>query len=328
MMRKILPLAKRPARARPHDQGTDQYSSQYIPQGTTNVHHVLLWFSVLFLCVIMLCAAPNTAANAQMLGANDRIDFTAGVAAPPLSLQGLLRLEKKTFGKKNAADDMALDIRKEAIREGAISYGARGGLAWQTYNIRRQMQRRASYMDTVFDFRQLLIPAPSGLMIEPPIISESQNNMFIETDGQQAAVNDRMYNIMMNARIVSAPRLWRNYLEREWDAVQPPPDLLLPETPKEIREWEGFVRMGWEQGLEQANEIFQEDLNLMLSDFRGMVRYRLLLSQGMISPPYALQVDRGVTGGGDEMRIGDRAVQITGKPELITGHEQWQPANQ
>ena len=58
-----------------------------------------------------------------------------------------------------------------------------------------------------------------------------------------------------------------------------------------------------------------------------MVRYRLLLSQGMISPPYALQVDRGITGGGEEMRIGDRAVQITGVPELITGYDQWQPAS-
>ena len=57
------------------------------------------------------------------------------------------------------------------------------------------------------------------------------------------------------------------------------------------------------------------------------MRYRVLLTQGMVSPPYALQVDRGVTGDGNEMRIGDRAVQITGVPELITGSEQWQPAN-
>jgi len=53
----------------------------------------------------------------------------------------------------------------------------------------------------------------------------------------------------------------------------------------------------------------------------------MLLAQGMISPPYALQVDRGITGGGDEMRIGDRAVQLTGVPELITGAKQWTPAS-
>ena len=43
----------------------------------------------------------------------------------------------------------------------------------------------------------------------------------------------------------------------------------------------------------QANETFQDDLNVLLADFRGMIRYRSLLAQGMVSPPYALQVDRG-----------------------------------
>ena len=65
----------------------------------------------------------------------------------------------------------------------------------------------------------------------------------------------------------------------------------------------------------------------MTADFQGMVRYRLLLTQGMISPPRALQVDRGVTGGGSEMRVGDRAIQLTGIPELITGADSWKPAN-
>ena len=49
-----------------------------------------------------------------------------------------------------------------------------------------------------------------------------------------------------------------------------------------------------------------------------MIRYRKLLAQGIVSAPYALQIDRGVTGGGDEMRIGDRAVTITG-PSINDG---------
>ena len=65
----------------------------------------------------------------------------------------------------------------------------------------------------------------------------------------------------------------------------------------------------------------------MTADFEGMIRYRLLLAQGMVSQPYALMVDRGITGDGTEMRIGDRAVQITGVPELMTGSDQWKPAS-
>ena len=246
--------------------------------------------------------------------------------AKPRSLEELQGLPKENT-IIDEETGIPFDIRKDAIREAAISYGARGGLAWRTYIIRKEMEERARYLDKVFDFRQLLIPAPSGLLIEPPIVTESVNAMIIEGSGQQAAVSDRVYNVMRNARIVSTARTWRNYLEREWDEVEPPPDILRPENDEERELWIELVTKGWKEGETQASDIFQEDLNVLLADFKGMVRYRLLLTQGMISPPLALQVDRGVTGDGREMRVGDRAVQITNAPELVTGFDQWQPAS-
>lgn len=222
---------------------------------------------------------------------------------------------------------ISFDIRKEAMREAALSYGARGGLSRRIYEIRQELEHRGRYLDKVFDFSQLLIPAPSGLLIEPPIITESQNAMIIEGGGQQAAVSDRIYNILVNARIVSASRNWRTYLERSWGEIEKPPQILLPRNDEEREAWIKQVNKGWEFGVQQANDIFEADLLRLVADYEGMVRYRMLLSQGMVSAPYALQVDRGVTGDGNEMRIGDRAVQITGVPELITGSKGWQPAS-
>lgn len=245
---------------------------------------------------------------------------------PPRTMEQLRTIEKKKIveEEKNA---LPIDIRNDAMRESALSYGARGGLAWRTYQIRREMETRARYLDKVFDFRSLLIPAPSGLLIEPPVIGEAIDALMIEAGGQQAAVSDRVYNIGRNARIVSTARTWRAYLERQWGEVAPPPDILLPGTKAERSNWDGWFDQGWKAGIEQADEIFQADLNKLTSDYQGMVRYRTLLTQGMVSPPYALQVDRGVTGGGNEMRVGDRAVSITGLPQLQTGTREWSPAN-
>lgn len=243
----------------------------------------------------------------------------------PITLKEAQNLQREK--KEIQSDGMPLDIRRDALKEAAISYGARAGLVWRTFYIRKEIEEKSSYLDKVFDFRQLLIAAPSGLLIEPPIISEQANAMLIEGDGQQAAVSDRVYNIVNNAKIVSTARTWRTYLERDWGAVELPPDILRPENDEERAIWIELVTKGWEEGVRQADETFEEDLNLLMADFQGMVRYRNLLSQGMISQPYALQVDRGVTGGGNEMRIGDRAVQITGVPELMTGTDQWRPAN-
>ncbi len=249
---------------------------------------------------------------------------------PPLpptrqSLENAKPLHPVTKGD----DDKGLpfDIRKNAVKEAALSYGARGGLAWRTFEIRQELEAKGSYLNKVFDFRQLLISAPSGMLIEPPIVSEDDNAMIIDGAGQEAAIADRIYNITANAKIVSAARLWNNYLERDWGDVTPPPDILLPETKEEREAWVEWVREGWDQGIEQANNIFEDDLHMLTADYQGMVRYRLLLAQGMVSPPYALLVDRGVTGGGDQMRIGDRAIQITGHPQLQSRSDSWQPAS-
>ena len=244
---------------------------------------------------------------------------------PPVSIDALINIPKE-----NKLDDdsgLPIDIRLDAQKEAGLSYGARGGLAWRTWYIRREMETRARYLDKVFDFRQLLVPAPSGLLIEPPVISESMDAMLIDNKGIEAAVADRVLMIGKNARIVSTARTWRSYLERRWGDVEVPPDVLRPASDEERIQWTRWIKKGWEKGIEQADDIFQADLNQLVADYQGMVRYRSLLSQGMVSPPYALQVDRGVTGGGNEMRIGDRALSLTELPKLQTGYQEWQPAN-
>ena len=246
----------------------------------------------------------------------------------PVQLNDLVNLKKENkIVSGNEESPLPFDIRGDAIKEAALSFGARGGLAWRTWHIRNELEGRARYLDRIFDFRQLLIPAPSGLLIEPPIISEAMDATLIENRGMEAALADRVLNINENARIVTAPRTWRSYLERQWGDVEPPPDILRPANEEEREIWAERVHEGWKRGVEQADDIFQADLNRLSADFKGMVRYRSLLAHGMVSPPYATQVDRGVTGDGNTMRIGDRALSITELPQLQTGYKKWQPAN-
>lgn len=207
----------------------------------------------LSLHIFLGLAFALTFVNAGMVLASDKKDL-----APPMSLRELQNIEKESpLGEEETG--LPLDIRRDAIKEAAISLGARGGLAWKSYDIRQELERRSRSLDKVFNFRQLLIAAPSGLLIEPPIISESINDMLIESDGQQAAVSDRMYNIINNARIVSTARTWRTYLERDWGEVIPPPDVLRPEDEEERALWTELVSKGWEEGVRQADEIFQDD---------------------------------------------------------------------
>lgn len=269
-----------------------------------------------FLLIASLLILPHGAAFAQNATSAD---------GKPMELSELIA----ETSYPDPLDDLAetLDdskIRMDALKEAALSYGARGGLAKRTAEIRESLAQRESNMDRIYDFKRLLIPAPSGLLIEPPIISEGEDATLIESGGQVAAVADRIYNINRNARIVSTARNWRAYLEREWGVVQLPPQVLLPRNDAERETWAKYLSEGWAEGVKQADEIFQADLNKLIADYTGMIRYRKLLAQGIVSAPYALQIDRGVTGGGSEMRVGDRAVQITGPSQLQTEAYEWQ----
>ncbi len=219
-------------------------------------------------------------------------------------------------------------MRKAAQKEAALSYGARGGLAKRNFEIMERMQGFDTVLDRVFDFRALLIKAPSGLLIEPPIIRESDRAVIVTDNGNEAAVADKVFDINKKAKIVTAPRDWRQYLIQSWSQVPPPPRVLWPKTVKEQADWSTWVSQGWGAGVQQADQIFEANVNKLTADYNGMVRYRMLLAQDMISAPYAMHEDRGVTGDRNQMRVGDRAVRITGPSQFLTKAELWKPADQ
>lgn len=223
---------------------------------------------------------------------------------------------------------MSLDLRMEAQREAALSYGARGGLAKRTYQITERLKDYEATFDKVYNFRALLIKAPSGMMIEPPIVKESLDALNISDGGNEAAVADQIVKISKQAKIVTAPRDWRGYLTFYYlTEIPPPPRVLWPMNEKEQTRWNAWVRQGWDAGYAQGEQIFEANLAQLVADYDGMVRYRMLLAEGKISQPYALQEDRGVTGGRNEMRVGDRALRITGPSQFLTGADLWKPAD-
>lgn len=252
------------------------------------------------------------------------------IPVPP-TIEQLQQVEA-SFGQ-NISDDVvdkkeSLDMRRDSQREAALSYGARGGLAKRSYQVLEELKAYEPTLDQVFNFRALLIRAPSGLLIEPPMIRESLDTLVITEGGNEAAVADQILKINKQAKIVTAPRDWRTYLNLNYAAdIPPPPRILWPKNSKEQSSWNTWVKQGWREGYEQGEQIFQMQLAQLVADYSGMVRYRMLLAEGKISQPYALQEDRGVTGGRNEMRVGDRALRITGPSQFLTGSDLWKPAD-
>ncbi|MDX1922123.1 MAG: type IV secretory system conjugative DNA transfer family protein [Alphaproteobacteria bacterium] len=278
-----------------------------------------------FFAALMVCALLIVFSHVAHADNEENRDAPAPPPPNFNQMQSWLKIkdEDDDEHEEEAKKKIGVQIRVDALKEAALSYGARGGLAWRTFQIQRRLAENEGNISKIFNFGNLLIAAPSGLMIEPPVVTEAQKAVIINSGGQNAAVADRVYRINRNARIVTAPKNWRAYLERDWGRVEPPPSALVPKNEEELLHWRRQLALGWEEGIKQADDIFQADLDRLNTDYLGMVRYRELLAQGIITPPYATQEDRGVTGGGSEMRIGDRGLVITGPSQFNPKSERW-----
>ena len=93
------------------------------------------------------------------------------------------------------------------VRSGLVTAWRLAG--WPT---RRSPSSVIATMDGVFNFRPLLIKAPSGLMIEPPIVRESLEAIVIEQGGDEAAVADQILRINKQAKIVTARHFGERFI--------------------------------------------------------------------------------------------------------------------
>lgn len=243
--------------------------------------------------------------------------------APPPSLEQLKGTVPPPPAEK--AEDIS-EIRLKALRDAALSYGARGGLAYRTHEIAEQLKTSERQFDQVYAFHRLVLPTPGEVgVVVPPIVVEGLDAIAVGEDGQAASASRRVYRIEEPARIATVAPNWRSYVSRSWTFPEPPPEVLRPSDDRELDIWRAWVERGWAEGVRQAERTFELDLARLKRDFEGIVRYRRLVAEGVIDSLYLAGAELGVTGGGDELKIGERMVRITMPAMFNTDSGSWTP---
>ncbi len=211
-------------------------------------------------------------------------------------------------------------IRVQAIQDVATTLGARGGLAWRALQIDHSLSTQAEYLDHVFDFNQLLL----AHNVLPPVLSEDDDSIN-QTSNTALRLASKSYTLISNARFVTAPPTWRTYLWMHYAKPDMPDHTLLPTTQAEANLWNYYLKQGWKEGLQQANSIFSINLNRLKRDYKGMILYRKLYAEHMVSAPFVASADLGVTGDADHIRINDRVLRITALSRMQTNSKDWNP---
>lgn len=236
------------------------------------------------------------------------------------SLAGLQAMSNTKAARKHTKAKMGR-IREMALREVALSLGAQAGLAWRANIIDQSLARQARNLDTVYDFNALVLEHN----ILPPVLLEGRNTLNL-ADTQNIRISDRTYKVSKQARFITTPPNWRQYIWMDYKKPEYPNQSLLPKTRQERKLWCIYVARGWRNGIEQANNILEESVARIKEDYSGMIMYRKLLAMNMVSPPFVSHTDLGVTGDESEMHIDDRVLRITALPRLNVNSEEWRAA--
>jgi defect-in-organelle-trafficking protein DotC len=212
-------------------------------------------------------------------------------------------------------------IRAQALQEEALSLGAQAGLAARAKVMNCQLEKNAKYLSQVFNFQLLLLPCS----ILPPVLVEGRQTLNL-ADNTTIRIADRVYSIIQQARFVTAPPHWREYLFLDFTEPEMPNSTLLPKTGAEHRVWTKYLIQGWNDGINQANTIYGDNLARLKRDYTGMIRYRTLLAQRMVTAPFVAKTNLGITCDGSGMHINDQVLRITALPQLCTDSRTWKPA--
>jgi defect-in-organelle-trafficking protein DotC len=211
-------------------------------------------------------------------------------------------------------------IRLLALQETATTVAAQSALAWRARQINTVLKVRTALLDQAFNFNQMMLPHN----VLPPVLTEGSNDLSLAND-DTIRIADQIYKLERQAKFVTVPPTWRDYLWMSYTKPDVPTSTLLPQNSKERVVWKKYTALGWQTGINQADSIYATNLGRLKRDYMGMIRYRVLLAQHMVSPPYVSQADLGVTGGGSDLRVNDQVLRITVLPSLQANSKRWKP---
>jgi defect-in-organelle-trafficking protein DotC len=240
----------------------------------------------------------------------------ASAAAPqePMGLREILKVEPRS------PDSLKIpQIRYNAIRETAVTYGAQAGLARRSFEIQAKLEKQASSLDAIYNFLPLMIDGN----VVPPVLTET-SAIYDQSSEDMLRVIGKVYRIEQQARFAYAPPNWRSYMLTGFDFDTNLVAAVAPQTEDEKALWRAGVEEGFKVGTEQAEEILRQNFATLKRDFEGMVLYHRMLDNGMVTKPYVASnktnVGRSVDG---SMHIGEVFMRITVVPDFVDESSKW-----
>jgi defect-in-organelle-trafficking protein DotC len=235
--------------------------------------------------------------------------------------------------KNGAGEGASLSIvRETALRETALTLGARQGLLDRTCAIRGEIDAQRAALDRRFRFADLMM----GRGVLPPVISEARDSVALDDTVMRVA--SRVYHLDEPARIVDVPPTWRDWLlvglsaDNCGQVVADAASLstqLRPQNPAEEAFFRSVVDESYRAGTQQGKQAFADNLARLERSYQGMRRYFELYQRGMVSAPQIVtSTDVVRRDDPNTLIVGNTVIRITVPVDFVDNAEAWKPLAQ
>lgn len=227
--------------------------------------------------------------------------------------------EPTTPGMKQVAtSEKPATLRLRMVKEAAMSAAMRAGLAKQSEFINQMLDQNGRLLDDTYDFPSLMLPNN----VVPPVIRKMEK--VTEHDGDVLRYSAFQFQIVKQAHFSTRAPTWRTYLPLPiWTDLGTTHPSLLPTNASEQEAAKAGIAIGWQAGVEQANQMFYKGLTRLQNDWLGMNTYHALLKSNMVTAPLISRTDTAVSGDASNMVIDESTYQIEARPVFNPGMSQW-----
>lgn len=215
-------------------------------------------------------------------------------------------------------------VREAALRDAAIRLGVQWGLGDRSRELVKIMSDMESKLDRRYEFGALMM----GVGFLPPVISEARDAVAIE--GTTMRVSKLIYKIDEPPRPVRIAPTWRDWLYAGLDPE------LRPSTPTEASQlprddvekafWKSELDRSYKEGITQAQEVFDLNLDRLERTFAGMRRYYDLYKRGVVTAPMIATASSVINRTDpNTIFIGDTVFSVTVATQFNDKADAWVP---
>lgn len=170
--------------------------------------------------------------------------------------------------------------RIEAISEVAYLLGVQTSVSYRYKKITEQLENIAFKLDDLTNIKALMLDD----FVVPPVMSVIDGATKL-INSKRIVQTDKSFKILKPSKMVLRPPTWRDYLLYMPKPIDKPHPAVLPENLKEKATWQKYLKKGWMDGQDHANNLFKLRWKKFLTDYKGMITYHLLATQKIISSP-------------------------------------------